>query len=88
MYLDYVQQKLVSAARVRLDSEKHRFAHLTAKLDAMSPLKVLSRGYAMAQTEDGTVLRSAAQVNEGDILRVRLAEGSLQCIVKEKGEMP
>ena len=86
LYLDYIQQKLAGAARTTLAAEKHRFAGLTAKLDAMSPLKVLSRGYAMIQKEDGTVLRSAGQVDKGEHLRVRLAEGTLECTVNEKGE--
>ena len=52
----------------------------------MSPLKVLGRGYAMAQSEDGTVLRSVQQVNVGDKVSVQLAEGTLHCTVNEKGE--
>ena len=86
MQLDYLQQKLASVTRSQVEKEARRFAHLTAKLDAMSPLKVLGRGYAMAQSEDGTVLRSAEQVRQGEQIRVRLAQGSLQCIVKDKGE--
>jgi exodeoxyribonuclease VII large subunit len=52
----------------------------------MSPLKVLGRGYAMAQSEAGTVLRSAKQVSVGDKVSVQLAEGMLRCTVNEKGE--
>lgn len=86
MYLDYIQQKLGSAARQTLVTDSRRFAQLTAKLDAMSPLKVLGRGYAMVQSEDGKVLRSAQQVNAGDQVCVRLAEGTLHCTVNNKGE--
>ena len=86
MQLDYLQQKLASATRLQVEKEARHFAHLTAKLDAMSPLKVLGRGYAMAQSDDGTVLRSAQQVSLGEQINVRLAQGSLQCIVKDKGE--
>jgi len=86
MQLDYLQQKLASATRLQVEKEARHFAHLTAKLDAMSPLKVLGRGYAMAQSDDGTVLRSAQQVWLGGQINVRLAQGSLQCIVKDKGE--
>ena len=86
MYLDFVQQKLAGAARMTLDGDERRFARLAAKLDAMSPLKVLGRGYAMAQLEDGTVLRSAQQAEIGDRVQVRLGEGSLSCTVNDKGE--
>ena len=86
MYLDFVQQKLAGAARMTLDGDERRFAQLAAKLDAMSPLKVLGRGYAMAQLEDGTVLRSAQQADIGDRVQVRLGEGTLSCTVNDKGE--
>ena len=59
---------------------------LAAKLDAMSPLKVLGRGYAMARREDGTVLRTSRQVSVGDKVSVQLGEGTLHCTVNEKGE--
>jgi len=84
--LDYVQQRLAAAGRLAVEKDMRRFGALTAKLDAMSPLKVLCRGYAMAQSEDGTVLRDAAQVMEGDRIRVRLGSGSLHCTVNERGE--
>ena len=86
MYLDFVQQKLAGAARMTLEGDERRFAQLAAKLDAMSPLKVLGRGYAMAQLEDGTVLRSAQQAEIGDRVLVRLGEGVLSCTVNDKGE--
>jgi exodeoxyribonuclease VII large subunit len=86
MQLDYVQQKLGSAARSVVEKDSRRFAQLTAKLDAMSPLKVLGRGYAMAQNESGEVLRSAQQVEVGEQVHVRLGQGSLRCTVNEKGE--
>ena len=86
MQLDYVQQKLGSAARSVVEKDSRRFAQLTAKLDAMSPLKVLGRGYAMAQNESGEVLRSAQQVEVGEQVHVRLGQGSLRCTVNVKGE--
>lgn len=86
LQLDYAQQKLGAAARQVVEKDGRRFAQLAAKLDAMSPLKVLSRGYAMAQNEEGVVLRDAAQVKEGEHIRVRLGCGSLDCTVNEKGE--
>ncbi len=86
MQLDYLQQKLLGAERTKVEQENRRFAQLSAKLDALSPLKVLGRGYALAQNDTGDLLRSSAQVAIGDSIRVRLHEGELHCTVKEKGE--
>ena len=86
LQLDFVQQKLGNAAARQLDGDMRRFAQLTAKLDALSPLKVLGRGYAMAQDERGSVLKSSEQVQVGERIRVKLAQGSLQCSVEGKGE--
>ena len=86
MYLDYIQQKLAGAARQTLEGDSRRFAHLTAKLDALSPLKVLGRGYAMARSQDGTLLRSCQQVSVGESISVQLGAGTLHCTVNEKGE--
>ena len=82
LQLDYVQQKLAAAARGQLEEDVRRFTRLTASLDALSPLKVLGRGYAMAQSADGTILRDSAQAAPGDRIRVQLAQGGLSCTVK------
>lgn len=82
MQLDSVQQHLGLTAHRQLSSRQQHFAALTASLDALSPLKVLGRGYAMAQSEDGTVLRTSRQVHEGDRVRVQLGLGALDCTVE------
>ena len=69
-----------------LERKKRKFVEQTAKLDAMSPLKVLTRGYAMAQTADGTVLKSVTQVEAGERIAVSLSDGSLSATVMEKKE--
>ena len=83
LQLDYMQDKMTSAARTHWDREARRFAGTVAKLDALSPLKVLGRGCAMARTEEGGILRSSAQVRPGDRIELRLAQGSLGCRVEE-----
>ena len=82
--LDHAIRRLAAAAKSCVDGEGRRFAGAAAALDALSPLKVLARGYAVAQSADGTVLKDAAAVTAGDRIRVRLAQGSLQCDVVEK----
>ena len=57
-----------------------------SKLDAMSPLKVLTRGYSMTQTQDGNVLRSVSQVELGERLTIRLSDGQLSATVMDKKE--
>ena len=59
---------------------------LTAKLDAMSPLKVLTRGYSMAQDERGTVIKSAAQVASGDHITLTVTDGKIHATVTETKE--
>ena len=83
MQLDSVQQRLGLTAHRQMSARQQQFAALAASLDALSPLKVLSRGYAMAQAADGAVLRTSRQVKEGDRIRVRLGQGALACTVDE-----
>ena len=73
----------MSAQIQGVDRKKRRFVELSAKLDAMSPLKVLTRGYAMAQTDTGEVLRSVTQVQPGDIIQVNLSDGKLKAAVTD-----
>ena len=61
----------------QLDEAKKRLGLAAASLDALSPLAVLQRGYAIAQTEDGRLLRDAKSVSIGESVRVRLAKGTL-----------
>ena len=82
--IDHLTHRLCAGMRAVTDGEGRRFGALAASLDALSPLKVLGRGYALAQTVDGTVLRSAGQVEPGETVHLRLAEGGLVCQVKEK----
>ncbi len=84
--LQLLQNRLVSAQTQTIERKKRRFVEQTAKLDAMSPLKVLTRGYAMAQTADGKVLKSVSQVDSGETINVSLSDGALRTTVTEKKE--
>ena len=83
LLLDYTQKNLASLAERQVGERRRRFAALCASLHAMSPLAVLSRGYAVARAADGTVLRSAAETSPGDEIDVTLGQGSLKCTVEE-----
>jgi len=69
--------------RVRLAGASDRLAALRRELDALSPVRVLERGYAVVRTADGTVVRRASQVSTGDALTVGLAHGRLGTRVEE-----
>ena len=79
--LELLKNRLISAQMQQISTKKQRYIAMTAKLDAMSPLKVLSRGYAMAQTDNGDILRSVNKVKSGDLIHVTLEDGSLSATV-------
>ena len=81
--LDYVQRALGAAALNGLAGPRRQAAALAAALDAMSPLKVLSRGFALVTAEDGQPLRRARDVPAGSRVAARLSEGTLLCRVEE-----
>ena len=75
--------RLREAALARRQSASSRVRESIARLDALSPLAVLGRGYAVCWTGDhASLVRSAAQVRAGDEVRVTLAEGELSCRVE------
>ena len=84
--LELLQNRLISAENQAVSRRKQHYIGLVSKLDAMSPLKVLTRGYAMAQGEDGSVIRSVSQVNPGDSITVSLGDGKLRATVTHKEE--
>lgn len=83
MELVHVQQRLGDLSGMLLSRKQQRFSALAASLDAMSPLKVLGRGYAMAQSADGSILKSYRDVIAGDRVSVTLGEGGFTCTVEE-----
>ena len=86
MRLDYLTRRFASAAQRQLGTADRRLAAAASKLDALSPLKVLGRGYSIGYTADGGVLDSVTRVAVGDTLRLKLADGALNCEIIEKQE--
>ena len=80
--LDSIRLRLDAAATGRLHRERQEFARLAAKLDALSPLKVLGRGYSIALDAEGRAVREAAQLKAGDKLDLRLSRGGAKCLVE------
>ena len=83
MELVHLQKRLGDLASALLARKRQRFAALAASLDAMSPLKVLGRGYSMARGADGTILKSWRDVTPGDAVQVTLGEGGFAATVVE-----
>ena len=81
--LDQIKTRLVSAQSLGISRKKQRYIMAVSKLDAMSPLKVLTRGYAMAQDWEGNVVRSVKQTAPGAKITVSLSDGSLSATVDE-----
>ncbi|MBO4938334.1 MAG: exodeoxyribonuclease VII large subunit [Oscillospiraceae bacterium] len=84
--LELLCSRLVSAETRVVEQKNQRFIAMTSKLDAMSPLKVLTRGYALVRTGDGEVLTSVRQVASGDHIVVSLSDGSLTATVNDQKE--
>ena len=84
MLIDHSQDRLLSAMQREVHSGREKYARLAAALDAMSPLKVLGRGYAIARKEDGEVIREASDVTAGDKITVKLRDDEINCeVLKE-----
>ena len=78
--LDVLNEKIKGIYLKRLSAEKEKFAELAAKLDALSPLKILSRGYSVTK-KDGHIINSISQVNSNDKIEVVLSDGNIKCTV-------
>ena len=81
LHLEMLRQRLEHAGQVTLQNNTQRFRQAAAKLDALSPLKVLGRGYAMA-TLDEQVVRSVEQLSPGETIAVSFSDGTAQCRVE------
>ena len=82
MELDRLQSRMVTVSEGWLAARRQQFGKTAASLDAMSPLKVLGRGYAVATNEKGIVIRSVADASEGEKLQLRVTDGILHCRVE------
>ena len=88
--LDTANQKMTDAVEKKLQGYGNKLAVLDAKLQAMSPLRILARGYTVTENADGQLVKSSAQLKTGDILVTRFKDGQVVSQVKEisqgKGE--
>jgi len=84
--LEHLSSRLCASYSSRISFQKQKFVELTAMLDAMSPLKVLTRGYAMTKDASGIVVRSVRQIQIGDRIDVTLSDGYVTAAVVDRKE--
>ena len=84
--VELLKNRMIAVQNQNITRAKQRYIAQISKLEAMSPLKVLTRGYSMVQTERGEVVRSVSQVSLGERIRVRLSDGTLSATVMKKEE--
>ena len=80
--LDRLRDKLCAAMESELGGKKREQVRLAAGLDAMSPLRVLTRGYAVASDENGEIVTSTKMIRKGSRLHLRLSDGGADCRVE------
>lgn len=84
--LIHLKTRLVASQANVIASNKQRFIRSVSKLDAMSPLKVLTRGYSMAQLDDGTLVQSVSQIDIGTNITISVCDGKISAAVTGKEE--
>ena len=86
LLLDYLSKGLSAGMTGRVSRARQRYAALSSSLDAMSPLKVLGRGYAMAIGQDDRIVRSVRQLRPGAKITLRLTDGSANALIQSVKE--
>jgi exodeoxyribonuclease VII large subunit len=84
--LDSMEQRMEAACSRRLSDKRQQYVRLASALEALSPLKVLSRGFSVATDAGGRLLRDAAEAVPGDKIHIRLERGGLDCRVENRTE--
>jgi len=84
--LDSLQARMVTLLHRRRDRARYALQTAVGRLDSLSPLAVLGRGYSLTRTPAGDIVHSPAQVRVGDVIRVLLQRGSLDARVTETRE--
>lgn len=82
IYLDHLSKMFENATKSVLGEKQQCLGVLASKLDGLSPLGTLSRGYAVAKDSSGAVVKSTNQVKSGDSMTVRVSDGEINTIVK------
>ena len=79
---DFAAAKLKQIFSAALTDRQHKCGVLAAKLDALSPLTVLARGYSVTENSDGKVIRSIDEVRWGDEITTQVGDGNIISVVQ------
>ncbi|HXW52680.1 MAG TPA: exodeoxyribonuclease VII large subunit [Myxococcota bacterium] len=82
--LKFAQNMLQETVRTRLVKLRHNFSHLVIELEALSPLKVLGRGYSLVQNADGHILSKMDHFHIEQLIRIRIEDGVVSALVNGK----
>ena len=80
--VDRLREKLLSSQERLLSAKRQKYVAAASSLDAMSPLRVLSRGYTLVSDDHGELIRSTAALREQEIITLRFADGEADCQVE------
>jgi exodeoxyribonuclease VII large subunit len=84
MKLDGTDKYLLRAFKANTENKRNSISVLIAKLDALSPLNILSRGYSVARhIESGIIIKSITDVNAGEKIDINVFDGEIRCSVNE-----
>lgn len=79
----HCHQELIAAIKSNLDRNRGRFELAVGKMDSLSPLAILNRGYSLCRDEKGAIIKNSANISSGDLVRITLASGELDCLVEK-----
>ena len=81
--LKLIKTRMQATQTNNITRKKQKYIMQTAKLDALSPLKVLTRGYSMVQNSDGNIIRSVRQVSQKERIDITFCDGAINAVISE-----
>ena len=84
--LDVYEERLDKSMDRRMQTAAERLSKVSASLEALSPLSILSRGYTLTETAEGRLIRAASEIKPGDILCTRFSDGVVESVAQTSAE--
>ena len=80
LMIDNFLKRLEASIKIKQEKEKNKYVELVSKLDALSPLKTLTRGYSITEKE-GKIVKSKDELQKGDKVELRFTDGKKQAVI-------